>query len=136
VGGRRLIGPKGEEDLASGQYRAHVPGPILGRSDREGNAMFRQIVITGLIATAALGLGAGVAAADIPDRGNARDQAVWACSGGDDNVLVDDDGPGSTTCYQGGITTSCDEQDCVIITDDPRLSHRTNGSGARTAHTS
>ena len=97
--------------------------------------MIRQIVLTGLIATAALGVGAGVAAADIPDRGNARDQAVWACSGGDDNVLVDDDGAGgNTTCYQGLITTSCDSQECVIITDDPRLSRRTNGSGAHTTH--
>jgi hypothetical protein len=97
--------------------------------------MFRTIIVTGLIATAGLGLGAGVAAADVPDRGNPRDNAVAACSGPDDNVLVDDDGPGgSTTCYQGLITTSCDATECVIITDDPRLSHRTNGSGARSAH--
>ena len=97
--------------------------------------MIRQAVATVLIAVAALGAGAGVAAADIPDRGNPRDQAVWACSGDEDNYLVDDDGPGgSTTCYQPGITTSCDSQECVVITDDPRLSHRTNGSGARSAH--
>ena len=96
--------------------------------------MIRQIVITGLIATAALGLGAGVAAADIPDRGNERDIAVWACSGPGDNIVIDDD-DGTTTCYQKGITTSCDAEDCVTITDDPRLSHRTNGGGARSAHT-
>jgi hypothetical protein len=97
--------------------------------------MIRQVVATVLIAVAALGAGAGVAAADIPDRGNPRDQAVAACSGDDDNVLVDDDDPrGSTTCTQGTILTSCDSTECVIITDDPRLSHRTNGSGARSAH--
>jgi hypothetical protein len=81
------------------------------------------------------GIGVGVAAASVPDRGNPRDNAVAACSGDDDNILVDDDGPGgTTTCYQHGITTTCDASDCVIITDDPRLSHRTNGSGAQTAH--
>jgi hypothetical protein len=86
-----------------------------------------------LIAIAALGIGAGVAAADVPDRGNPRDNAVAACSGPDDNVLIDDNDPGgNTTCYQGLITTSCDATECVIITDDPRLSHRTNGSGGHT----
>jgi hypothetical protein len=99
--------------------------------------MFRQIIIAGLIATAALGLGAGVAAAaDVPQHGNERDIAVWSCGGDEDNYLIDDDeAGGSTTCYQPGITTSCDADECVTITDDPRLSHRTNGSGARSAHT-
>jgi hypothetical protein len=136
VGGRRLIWPSGQEDLAARRFRRHRSGPILCRSDREGNAVFRKIFITGLIAGAGLGLGAGVAAADVPHHGNDRDLAAAACSGDDDNVLVDDEGAdGSTSCMQGGILTSCDATECVIITDDPRLSHRTNGSGARTAHT-
>lgn len=98
--------------------------------------MFRQIVITGLIAGAGLGVGAGVAAADIPYHGNERDIAVWSCSGPEDNFVIDDDeAGGSTTCYQPGKTTSCDADECVSITDDPRLSHRTNGSGARSTHT-
>ena len=95
----------------------------------------RRTVIAGLIVTAALGVGAGVAAADVPDHGNPRNSAVWACSGDEDNYIIDDDeAGGSTTCYQPGITTSCDSQECVVITDDPRLSHRTNGSGAHSTH--
>ena len=94
----------------------------------------RRAVVACMIATAALGAGAGIAAADIPDRGNERDIAKDACSGPEDNYIIDDDeAGGSTTCYQPGITTSCDAQECVTIIDDPRLSHRTNGSGAHSA---
>jgi hypothetical protein len=97
--------------------------------------MIRQAVATVLIAVAALGAGAGVAAADIPDRGNERDIAKSACGSSDDGVLIDDDAAdGSTTCSKKGITTSCDAVECVTIIDDPRLSHRTNGSGASAAH--
>lgn len=88
-----------------------------------------------LIAIAMLGAGVGVAAADIPDRGNERDIAKMTCGSSDDGVLVDDDeADGSTTCSKKGITTSCDAAECVTIIDDPRLSNRTNGSGARSAH--
>ncbi len=94
----------------------------------------RRGLVACLIATAALGVGVGVAAADTPDHGYPRNIAADSCSGPDDNYLIDDDGAdGSTTCYQKGITTSCDSQDCVTIIDDPRLSHRTNGSGAQSA---
>ena len=92
MGGRQLIWPNRQEDLAWGQYFRSVPGF------------------------------------------NERDIAKDACSGPEDNYIIDDDeAGGSTTCYQPGITTSCDAQECVTIIDDPRLSHRTNGSGAHSA---
>lgn len=88
----------------------------------------RRTLVACLVAAAAFGLNAGVATAETPDHGNNRDRAVWAC-GGDDAVLVEDDDPnGSSTCYQKTITTSCDPTECVIITDDPRLSNRPNST--------
>ena len=133
----------GKEDLASGQYfRARPRSPILVSDPIErGNIMIRlhrrpPRLIACLVAAAALGSARGRRRRHRRTAGTlAHQRRLGSCSGGDDNVLVDDDEPdGSTTCYQTGITTSCDSQDCVIITDDPRLSHRPTGP-ARAAGT-
>lgn len=93
----------------------------------------RRTAVAGLIAAAALGVTAGVAAADTRNQG-ARDNAASVCDiGAGDVLVVDDDPNGYTTCYQKTITTSCNPTDCIVITDDPRLSKRTTGSRTHVA---